>query len=37
MDLGSSLYSLVWSVPYLLLVPVWVLMSPLCIISSSLF
>lgn len=37
MDAISSTFSLMWSAPYLLLVPLYVILSPLCIISSSLF
>lgn len=34
--LGSGL-SMLWNAPYLLVIPIYILLSPLCIISSSLF
>lgn len=37
MDVMSSTVSFLCSAPYLLLVPIYVVLSPLCIISSSLF
>ncbi len=37
MDVYTSLTSLLFGAPYLLLVPIYIVLSPLCIISSSLF
>ena len=36
-DFISSGTSLVWNAPYLLAIPIYIVLSPLCIISSSLF
>lgn len=37
MDLVTSGAHYIWQVPYLIVVPIYILLSPLCIISSSLF
>ena len=37
MDVYASLTSLLFGAPYLLLIPIYIVLSPLCIISSSLF
>lgn len=37
MDGYSSLLSLIYGAPYVLLIPIYIVLSPLCIISSSLF
>ena len=37
MDAYSSILSLVYGAPYVLLIPIYIVLSPLCIISSSLF
>lgn len=37
MELVTSLYSFAYSMVYLVIICVYILLSPLCIISSSLF
>lgn len=37
MELVTSLYSFAYSMVYLIIICIYILLSPLCIISSSLF